>query len=99
MIQEYYVTLTEEARESARPAQFVYTDNASDLIAGFISEVDLDNNRMRLTLFEPCEESEYMIDSVEELSMEDIRLRLVESLKANPDMMDSWNEIIKNSIS
>lgn len=97
MVQEYYLLMSEDNQLNARPGQLVYISHDSDTISGFISEVDHNSNRMRLTMFEAIEHRNDMLDVVEELSMEEVRLRLAQSLKENPDLIALWDEIIQQS--
>lgn len=97
--QEYYIEMNEEHRENAAPAQFVFGGNDSDVIVGFISEVNYDTNRLRFTLFESRDSLDYMIDVVEELSDEVLIQRLNEALDANPEMIAEWQDLHENGIS
>lgn len=97
--QEYYIEMNEEHRQNAAPAQFVFGGNDSDVIVGFISEVNYDTNRLRFTLFESRDSLDHMIDVVEELSDEVLIQRLHEALDANPEMIDEWRDLHENGIS
>lgn len=96
--QEYYIEMNDEHRENAAPAQFVFGGNDSDVIVGFISEVNYDTNRLRFTLFESRDSLDYMIDVVEELPDEVLIQRLNEALDANPEMTGEWEDILENAI-
>lgn len=98
-VHEYYLSMSEDNQLNARPGQLVHASHESDTIVGFISEVDHDNSRMRFTLFDQIEYSDGMLDVVEEMSIEEVRQRLSQSLKESPDLRDMWDDIIRNSVS
>lgn len=85
LIQRY--TVIAEDPEMAAPAQFVFEDNDSDLVTGFIYSVNGDE--IEIVLFEPADLSDVDIVSFIEGEQNWPSL-LNEALETNPDMKPYW---------
>lgn len=93
-VQEYYLFMSEDNQQHAKPAQFVYESNDSDELTEFISEVNHEINLMKITLFSPIDIRPMMLAGAASLTMEELSNRLATALQANPEMMDVWDELI-----
>lgn len=89
MFTQRYTVIAEEP-EMAEPGQFVFEDEDSDLVTGFIYSVN--GNEIEIVLFEPADLSN--IDMVSYVQGEQNWPALLdEALEANPDMAPYWEEI------
>lgn len=87
LIQRY--TVIAEEPELAAPGQFVFEDNDSDLVTGFIYSVN--GEEIEIVLFEPADLSDIdMIKFTEE--EQNWPGLLLEALNKNPDMKRYWEE-------
>ena len=94
LIQRY--TVIAEHPEDAAPGQFVFEDEDSDLVTGFIYSVN--GNEIEIVLFEPADLSN--IDMVSYIEGEQNWPALLdEALEANPDMRSYWEEMIFDNVS
>lgn len=89
--QLYRVPLTDDARENAKPAQFVFLSNDSDEVIGFIVEVDKETNELEICLFgssKNVRDAALIIE--EEMPDVDVYILLERAMNKNPEMRDEW---------
>ena len=79
--------------EKCRPAQFVFEDNDSDDIIGFVSNVD--GKHATFCTFAPIVLPECGINIKETLDHYGIRLLLHNALEQNPEMEEEWLEVLQ----
>ena len=97
-VQRYRLRMSEDNFENARPGQFVFRNNASNQVSGFISAVDSDRYEMEICTFDPVPLTEYMIRVVDEmLTMDQIKVLLQQALEKNPEMKSEWATALTNS--
>lgn len=89
--QLYAVIASEENAKFARPAQFVFAENHTNEVSGFI--VDVNEYRMTLCLFEPVPVKEYMVDILAEDGVDWPKL-LADAIAKNPEMKWEWAEAL-----
>jgi hypothetical protein len=95
-MQLYWTPWTEYPRgddDLPRPGQFVFKHDDSDLLAGFVAEVDYNNEKNLLCLFEPADLSLPQAEIVREsVPDEEVHDRLAVALEANPVIKHEWIE-------
>ena len=93
--QLYRVILTEDAREHAFVAGFVFPDNNSDVITGFITEIDKEQNELEICLFK---QAQYLPENClileEKMSSKDVQILLARALRENPEMVEHWKDTL-----
>lgn len=91
MITQRYIVNAEEPEE-VEPAQFVFKDNDSDEITGFI--YDVNDNEIEIVLFE-MKDLSYMKNDIISYTKEEQNwaLLLIEAVSKNPDMKEHWEKI------
>ncbi|AVH85414.1 hypothetical protein RsoM2USA_113 [Ralstonia phage RsoM2USA] len=91
----YSLPLSRENAIHAAPGQFVFPGNDSDYIAGFISEVDHENQLLKICIFDPLPLPEGAVLIQENMSMDDMQPLLAHALEQNPDMCALWARLIQ----
>jgi len=91
-IQKYKMPHNQDgSRERARPGQFVHEGNGSDMVAGFITDVDQDG--MTFCLFDAVEIEalpKNALPIAREMTKDEMAEELRVALELNPDMKPYW---------
>lgn len=82
--------------EHARPGQFVHRGNDDEIVRGFISEVDYENERVLIVLFQPVEVKPFATVVYKQVSEDFWVAKLRKALDANPDIKEQWREVLAN---
>lgn len=100
-MQLYWVPWSEFPRgpdDLPRPGQFVFKDNDSDTLSGFIAEVDYKGERSLLCLFAPDDLDVPDAEVVNErISDDEVMARLQSALDQNPTIKPQWIEALSRS--
>lgn len=99
-MQLYWVPWLEYPRGQAdlpRPGQFVFKNNDSDTLSGFIAGVDYNCERSLFCLFEPDDldlpEAEVLSAAISDA---EVMERLHLALEANPALKPQWIEAVQS---
>jgi hypothetical protein len=76
----------------AKPGQFVFEDNNSNELTGFICAAD--NKEVRICAFAPIELPENAFDVQEIIELDKVMELLDNALKHNPDMKEEWKALL-----
>ncbi len=87
--QHYKIKATQEHIENAHPGGFVYENDESDQIIGFIDFVS--DCEMSFMMFDPIEKEDYMIQIAETC---DYEARLDEIFKEDDLVAQEWAKLI-----
>lgn len=93
-LSQYYKIKVDEP-EKCKPAQFVYKDNDSDMVCGFVSNID--GEYAIFAFFEPVEIPEKAINIKSTITDEEVTILLKNALEQNPDIYSVWQEAVDNS--
>lgn len=97
--QLYRLPLTEDNLQNAKPGQFVVSGNDSEVISGFVKEINYNNNYMELCLFHPASVPSMATVIKTSMSMDECALILKQVLKtATPEINEQWVEVLKNAV-
>lgn len=92
--QAYKIVVSEP--DKVAPAQFVFPGDHSDVVSGFVASVD--GEEAIFVLFDSVDLPENATQLAESLDDEIIRILLRGAVKANPKMVQEWNELIAEHV-
>lgn len=76
----------------ARPGQFVFEDDDSTELSGFVCAAE--NKEVRICTFAPIDLPENAFDVEESLELDKVMELLDNALKHNPDMKEEWKQLL-----
>ena len=94
--QRYKLPMTFDNMVNVKEGHFVLPGNDSDIVSGFISNVDKISNMMEFCLFDPVEVPENAIVINETISQDIVAQLLAFALDKNPAMKDEWLTLIND---
>lgn len=86
----YKIKVDEPKR--CKPGQFVYANNESNIVIGFISHVE--GSEAIFTIFHPIELPVNAINIAEKLSPAQVTELLKTSIEKNPEMEQEWINLV-----
>lgn len=96
--QLYRLPLTEDNKENASAGSFVCKNDNSDIVCGFVSEIDLDSNELEICLFESQELPFKARVLREQMHWDDIVELLNKITDTNPMIKSEWTKLVNAGI-
>ncbi len=91
LVQVYALPASVENKLMAAPAQFVFESNESNMVIGFV--VNVDEKHLTICLFEPKLHHQLPDDAIYIHSEVDAGEYLKQALKENPEMHQAWVDL------